>query len=78
MSNLLEEAIVDAKALKEAALKSAQEAILEKYNPEVKKAIESLLLEQEEGDMPTDAEADAPDVLELPPLPFRIILFNAF
>jgi hypothetical protein len=48
MSNLLEEAIIDAKALKEAALKSAQEAILEKYNPEVKKAIESLLLEQDE------------------------------
>lgn len=48
MSNLLEEAIVDAKALKEAALKSAQEAILEKYNPEVKKALQTILLEQED------------------------------
>ncbi len=48
MSNLLEEAIIDAKALKEAALKSAQEAILEKYNPEVKKALQNMLLEQEE------------------------------
>lgn len=57
MSNLLEEAIVDAKALKEAALKSAQETILEKYNPEVKKALESLLLEQEEG--VTDPDMDA-------------------
>lgn len=57
MSNLLEEAIVDAKALKEAALKSAQETILEKYNPEVKKALENLLLEQEEG-MP-DPDMDA-------------------
>jgi hypothetical protein len=59
MSNLLEEAIIDARALKEAALKSAQEAILEKYNPEVKKAIENLLLEQEEP-LATDMDADPP------------------
>jgi hypothetical protein len=58
MSNLLEEAIVDAKALKEAALKSAQEAVLEKYNPEVKKALESLLLEQEDDAM-VDPDMDA-------------------
>jgi hypothetical protein len=58
MSNLLEEAIVDAKALKEAALKSAQEAVLEKYNPEVKKALESLLLEQEDEAM-LDPDMDA-------------------
>jgi hypothetical protein len=57
MSNLLEEAIVDAKALKEAALKSAQETILEKYNPEVKKALENLLLEQDEE--MTDPDMDA-------------------
>jgi hypothetical protein len=65
MSNLLEEAIVDAKALKEAALKSAQEAILEKYNPEVKKAIESLLLEQDEaapGDIGTEEPLADPDL----------------
>lgn len=60
MSNLLEEAIVDAKALKEAALKSAQETILEKYNPEVKKALENLLLEQED-EMGADPAAD-PDM----------------
>ena len=30
MSSLLEEAIVDAKALKEAALKNAEDAVLEK------------------------------------------------
>jgi hypothetical protein len=62
MSNLLEEAIVDAKALKEAALKSAQETILEKYNPEVKKALENLLLEQDEemgGDPALDPDMDA-------------------
>lgn len=65
MSNLLEEAIVDAKALKEAALKSAQETILEKYNPEVKKAVEALLLEQDEaapGDIGTEEPLLDPDM----------------
>ena len=65
MSNLLEEAIIDAKALKEAALKSAQETILEKYNPEVKKAVEALLLEQDEaspGDIGTEEPLLDPDM----------------
>ena len=57
MSKLLEEAIIDAKALKEAALKSAQEAILEKYTPEVKKAIENMLLEQDEPLQDPDLDA---------------------
>jgi hypothetical protein len=47
MSSLLEEAIVDAKALKEAALKNAESAVLEKYSAEVKGAL-STLLEQDE------------------------------
>ena len=47
MSSLLEQAIVDASALKEAALKNAESAILEKYAPEIKEAVASLL-EQEE------------------------------
>jgi hypothetical protein len=65
MSNLLEEAIIDAKALKEAALKSAQETILEKYNPEVKKAVEALLLEQDEaspGDIGNEEPLIDPDM----------------
>ena len=33
MSNMLEQAIVDAKALKETALKDAEATILEKYSP---------------------------------------------
>ena len=32
MSSLLEEAIVDAKALKDAALKNAENTVLEKYS----------------------------------------------
>ena len=50
-SKLLEEAIIDAEALREAALKNAEHSILEKYAPEVKLAIESLL-EQEPGMQP--------------------------
>ena len=57
MSSLLEEAIVDAKALKEAALKNAEDAVLDKYSSEVKNAL-SNLLEQEELDIAADAPMD--------------------
>jgi len=43
MSNLLNEAIVDAKALKEAALKNAETAIIQKYSSEVKDTLDRLL-----------------------------------
>jgi hypothetical protein len=75
MSTLLEQAIVDAKALKEAALKNAETSILQKYGSEVKLTVESLL-EQElddpfamppeeeemglEGEPPVGIEADVP------------------
>ena len=47
MSSMLEQAIIDATALKEAAIKNAEAAIIEKYAPEVKRAV-STLLEQPE------------------------------
>ena len=46
MSSMLEQAIVDAQALREAALKNAEQSVVEKYAPEIKAAVESLL----EGD----------------------------
>jgi hypothetical protein len=49
MSSLLEEAIVDAKALKEAALKNAESAVLERYSGEVRDAITTLLEQDELG-----------------------------
>jgi len=49
-SSLLEQAVIDAEALKEAALKNAESVVLEKYSGEVKAAVDSLL-EQEEDDM---------------------------
>ena len=49
MSNMLDQAIVDAQALREAAIKSAEKAVVEKYAPEVKQAIQQLL-EQDPGE----------------------------
>ena len=53
MSTLLEQAIIDAEALREAAMKNAEASIVEKYSSEVKAAVESLLseeFEEEESD----------------------------
>jgi hypothetical protein len=47
MSSLLDQAIVDAKALKEAALKNAENLVIEKYSQEIKKTMDNLL-EQED------------------------------
>tara|TARA_R110000824_G_scaffold174112_4_gene352195 strand:+ start:343 stop:1356 length:1014 start_codon:yes stop_codon:yes gene_type:complete len=40
---MLEQAIVDAAALREAALKNAEQSIIEKYAPQIKEAVNSLL-----------------------------------
>jgi hypothetical protein len=51
MSSLLEQAIVDAKALKEAALKNAEAAIVDKYSEEVKSTLNQLLEQDELTDL---------------------------
>ena len=56
MSNLLEQALVDAKALKEAAVKSAENELLEKYADEMRSAV-SRLLEQEEEQLDEEMAA---------------------
>ncbi len=53
MSNLLERAIIDAKALKEAALKNAEQLVIEKYSVEVKEAMNQIL-EDETADAMDD------------------------
>ena len=63
MSNLLERAIIDAKALKEAALKNAEQLVIEKYQLEVKSAMDQLL-EAEEEDAMADLFGDDSDVLD--------------
>ena len=48
MSSMLEQAIIDANALKEAAVKNAEQAIVEKYSVEIKEAVEALLEQPED------------------------------
>jgi len=66
MSSLLEQAIVDARALKEAALKNAEASIIEKYSSEVKSALDELLEQAEE---PPGMQGDFADLsgLGVPP-----------
>jgi len=67
MSSLLGEAIVDAKALRESALKNAESTIIEKYSDEVKNVLEELL-EQEEVDplagLDLGGDADASSAID--------------
>ncbi len=63
MSNLLKEAIVDAQALREAALKNAEAAIVDKYSTEVRETLEQLL-EQDELGLDEDAPAESDASLE--------------
>lgn len=61
MSSLLEQAIIDAKTLKETARKTAEAQILEKYSDKIKKSLE-MLLEQDESDAAGLADTlSAPD-----------------
>ena len=60
MSDMLEQAIIDAEALKEAATKNAETLILEKYSNQLKNAVESLL-EQEEPALAAAPEGMLPD-----------------
>jgi hypothetical protein len=63
MSTLLEQAIVDAEALKEAAIKNAEAAIIEKYSSEVRDAVNSLLEQEEET---LEEEEESPVLEEVP------------
>jgi hypothetical protein len=63
MPTLLEQAIIDAKTLREAALKNAEDAVINKYSDEVRQTLNNLL-EQEEDlglDLGGDVNEDAPD-----------------
>lgn len=53
MSSLLKEAIVDAKALRESALKNAETSIIQKYSGEVKETLDKLLEQDELGADPS-------------------------
>jgi hypothetical protein len=61
MSSLLEQAIIDAAALKDAAIKNAESALLDKYSNDIREAVENLL-EQEEEEKNDDAPTGAEDI----------------
>lgn len=50
MSSMLEQAVIDAEALREVAIKNAEAAVIEKYSEEIKGAIEQLLEQDEMAD----------------------------
>ena len=65
MSSLLEQAIIDATALKEAAVKNAETAILNKYSDDIREAVESLLEQEDEPGLPADdadVSSETPDI----------------
>lgn len=66
MSDLLEQAIVDATALKEAAIRNAEQAIIEKFKPRIETAVTSILNEDErpsEEDFLAGLEGSGEDIL---------------
>ena len=63
MSNMLEQAIVDAEALKEVAIKNAEAAIVEKYSNDIKKAVDQLLEQGPMGAMDMGAPPGTPEAL---------------
>ena len=68
-ANILEQAIIDAKALREAALKNAETSILEKYSAEVRGAIDVMLEAEMEDESITEQEMMTPtEEMEIAPL----------
>ena len=70
MSTMLEKAIVDAKALKDAAMKNAEALVIEKYSDQIREAVDSLLEQEDEedlfageGDLDLEPEA-TPDAMD--------------
>ena len=59
MSSMLEQAIIDAKALKEAALKNAEQAVIDKYSSEIRAAVDELL-ESNESQQTINEEMEIP------------------
>ena len=71
MSSMLEQVIIDAEQLKETAQRTAEEAVIEKYQSEIKEAVNAILeqedpLAEEEAGLVVDGEGDVSLVDDLP------------
>ena len=77
MSDMLEQAIIDAEALRDAAMKNAETLVLEKFSGQIKDAVEILLEQEEALDLDPTAMAtedpaalgDDPTAVEMPDEP---------
>ena len=56
MSSMLEQAIADATELREAAIKNAEQVVIEKYSSDIKEAVEQLLEQDDMGSQTASAE----------------------
>ena len=65
-SSMLEQAVIDAQALKEAAIKNAEQEVLDKYAGEIKEAVNSLL--EQEDPMAMDPMAAPAPMATVDPL----------
>ncbi len=63
---MLEQAIVDAAALREAALKNAEQSLIEKYAPQIKEAVDSLLEKDVLEEQEMGASESAMNSIEAP------------
>ena len=63
MSSLLEQAIIDAAALREAAIKNAESAILNKYSADIREAVDSLLEQEDETVVDTATDSTESEAL---------------
>ena len=72
MSSLLEQAIIDAKELREAALRFAENQVIERHAVELKEAIDSFLNEQDEPALDPMAAGGAPAAPAAPVVPESI------
>ena len=64
-SSMLEQAVIDAQALKEAAIKNAEQEVLDKYAGDIKEAVEILLEQPVEEEPLADPLGGAEDPLSL-------------
>ena len=69
MSSMLEQAIIDADQLKETAKKTAEEGVVEKYQDEIKEAIEKILEQEETIDAEVSLDGDTPELEIVEELP---------
>ncbi len=64
MSSLLEQAIIDAAALKEAAIKNAEAAILNKYSTDIKEVVENLFEQEDAPETEDEDQGEESESLE--------------